>query len=425
MRSEDFERSVLGMVLLDNNQIELVGSQLRANHFVLDSHQEIFSAMAQLRNEGQPIDALTLAHAIGHVERIGGTAYLSDLTNGLYRFSESGLVAYCEAIRRAWKARQLSSLGTDLALEAGLEFAEVDSLIQMTQDRLAAIDCDGVATQASVDELADDVLATWEQEHNLQSSPALEFGIKTLDEAIGGMFPGHQIVVGSRSGVGKTRFLVMATAAVCVTGASAQINLIEPTRDEFIRGLAAFMGECRACVATEPWQATPRERETFHRALASVRKWKLTIYDKASMTLDEIVARGRVAIRKGCRLIGVDYLQRVNIPAQEKGEQVRLRVARASTTLANLVKDTGCTSIVLSQLRRTENMGVPTMQDLRESGQIENDAHTIILLHRDYDAERGIFMNSGAYVVPKRRFGAPANRRAYFEPTTATWEDGR
>ena len=123
-------------------------------------------------------------------------------------------------------------------------------------------------------------------------------------------------------------------------------------------------------------------------------------------------------------MIGTDYLQRINVPLREKGEQERLRIARASTAFANLVKDTGCTSLLLSQLRRIQNGNIPTMSDLRESGQIENDAHLIVLLHRDYDAGRGIFKDTGAYVVPKRRFGSPTNKRALFNRTTATWDDG-
>jgi replicative DNA helicase len=142
------------------------------------------------------------------------------------------------------------------------------------------------------------------------------------------------------------------------------------------------------------------------------------------MTLDQVIARGRAAIHKGCRMIGLDYRQRLEVPVRDKNEQMRLRIARASMALANLVKKTACTSVVLSQLKRTEGMGIPTMQDLRESGQIENDAHLIVLLHRDYDSERGIFKDTGAYVVPKRRFGPPTNKRARFDRFTATWEDG-
>jgi replicative DNA helicase len=238
------------------------------------------------------------------------------------------------------------------------------------------------------------------------------------------MFPGHQVVVGARSGVGKTRFALASTAAVCGCGQMVQMNLLEPTRDEFMRGLACFVAGLRASVASEPWTASRDDRDKFRAAMDVVRKWPLTLYDNANMSLDEVLARGRYAIHRGCRMIGVDYLQRLYVQQAEKGESIRLKVARASMALANLVKDTNCTSLVLSQLKRTDGMGIPTMQDLRESGQIENDAHLIVLLHREYDAEKGIFGNQGAYVVPKRRFGAPCNRRAYFDPSTATWEDG-
>jgi len=189
-----------------------------------------------------------------------------------------------------------------------------------------------------------------------------------------------------------------------------------------MRMLACIFAGLRAKVASEPWIATREEADRFRAAMALVRKWPLTIYDKASMTLDEIVARGRAAIRRGCRMIATDYLQRINVPLRERNEQERIRIARASTALANLVKNTGCTSLLLSQLKRTEG-GIPKMSDLRESSQIENDAHLIVLLHRDYDAERGLFQDTGAYVIPKRRFGSSTNKRAFFNRTTATWED--
>jgi replicative DNA helicase len=410
---------------MNNGGMGLLATLIRPDHFGLESHQQIFRAMLRLHGRNAAIDHATIAAELpGGAESVGGSGYIMELAEGTYRFSESTLQTYCQHIRSAWKARQVAQLGASLEVEAADELASMDSLIAEAQTRLEAIACDGVEPNATADQIADGVLATWEKEHQLTASPAIGFGIETLDEAIGGMFPGHQVVVGARSGVGKTRFLVMATAAVCACGFPAQMNLIEPTRDEFMRGLAVFAAGLRASVATEPWQVTRAERDSFHQSMQQIRKWPLTIYDRASMTLDEIIARGRAAIHRGCRLIGVDYLQRVNIPSLEKGEQIRLKVARASTSIANLVKDTCCTSVVLSQLRRTETMGIPTMQDLRESGQIENDAHTIVLLHREYDSEKGIFLNTGAYVVPKRRFGPPASRRAYFDPTMATWGNG-
>lgn len=420
----DFERGILGCVLWDGKNWPLVESLLRKDHFELDSHQQIFAAFRALSEAGRAIDDATTVEQLGGFERagaVGGMAYIASLSEGMVRLREESIRTYADRIRAAWRARAMARLGEEMSVRAQDEGS--DGLAGI-QDRMDAILSDSDTQDATVGGCADGVLDRWEKEHSLVSSPAITFGIPSLDEACGGMLPGHQVVIGARSGVGKTRFLIGATAAVCGCGQSAQMNLIEPTRDEFMRGLATFVAGLRASVGSEPWSAGREEKDRFYAAMDLVRKWNLTIYDKANMSLDEIVGRGRVAIHKGCRMIGVDYLQRVYIPSQEKGEQIRLKVARASMALANLVKDTGCTSLVLSQLKRTESMGIPSMQDLRETGQIENDAHLILLLHRDYQAEKGIFLDSGAYVIPKRRFGPPANRRARFDYQAATWEDG-
>lgn len=419
----DFEKGLLGVVLLDPKRMALVASLLQQHHFGLDSHQRIFGAMSDLHRSQRSIDTNTLVDLLRGVTGCSA-AYISDLTDGVYSFNEDTIRTYAGKIRDSWKARQVTSVGESLpaaVLESG---EDIGSVIANTQSRLEEIDCDSGEKDATAEGCADAVLEGWEFEHRMTDSPAIGFGIDSLDHAVGGMFPGHQVVVGARSSVGKTRFLTQAAATVCAQGQPVQLNLIEPTREEVMRGLACFAGGLRASIASEPWTATKDEREKFRGAMGIVRKWPLEIYDNASMTLDQVIARGRAAIHRGCRMIGLDYLQRLEVPVRDKNEQVRLRIARASTSLANLVKKTGCTSVVLSQLKRTETMGIPTMQDLRESGQIENDAHLIVLLHRDYDSERGIFKDSGAYVVPKRRFGPPTNQRARFNPDTATWEDG-
>ena len=421
--ANDFERGLLGVVLLDNKRMALVALLLSTHHLGLDAHRRIFAAMLSLHQAQKSIDTHTLADMLRGVEGCSA-AYISDLTNGMYSFNEDTIRTYAGMVRESWKARQVAALSESLGATVQESDRDVEDIIADAQSRLEAISCDSGEKEATAGICADAVLEEWEREHRMSESPAIGYGIESLDLAVGGMFPGHQVVVGARSSVGKTRFLMQATAAMCARGQKVQLNLIEPTHGEIMRGLACFAGGLRASVASEPWTATKEERDRFYAAMAMVRNWPLDIYDGASMTLDQVIARGRAAIHKGCRMIGLDYLQRLEVPVRDKNEQMRLRIARASIALANLVKNTGCTSLVLSQLKRTETMGIPTMQDLRESGQIENDAHLIVLLHRDYDSERGIFKDTGAYVVPKRRFGPPTNKRASFNRVTAIWEDG-
>jgi replicative DNA helicase len=154
---------------------------------------------------------------------------------------------------------------------------------------------------------------------------------------------------------------------------------------------------------------------------------RLRMHDNANLTLDDVLVFGRRAIEKNdCRLIATDYIQRMKITATERDEAIRLRIGRASTGLANLVKNTQCHSLLLSQINSGRKGGVqaiPTMFDFRESAQIENDAHTIILMHREWDEKNGYFSHRGAFFVPKQRFGSPCNLKAWFDPVTASWMD--
>ena len=152
---------------------------------------------------------------------------------------------------------------------------------------------------------------------------------------------------------------------------------------------------------------------------------KLRLHARASMTLDEVVGLGRIGInRHETRLIAVDYIQRLKIRGAERDEPMRQKVARASTALADLVKNPPCHSMLLSQLntgRKSGAAAVPTMFDFRESSQIENDARLIVLLHREYDEDQGHYTGKGAIFVPKHTFGTPCNVAARFDDTTATW----
>ena len=150
----------------------------------------------------------------------------------------------------------------------------------------------------------------------------------------------------------------------------------------------------------------------------------LRMHTKAAMPLDKILALARLGIhRYGTRLIVLDYIQRVQVPSEK---DVRLKIAKASTALADLVKDTQAHSLLLSQItsgRKNGANSIPTMYDFRESSQIENDAHTIILLHRSYDETQGHHTDEGAAFIPKLRYGVPCNVHLRFDSTTASWTD--
>jgi replicative DNA helicase len=130
-----------------------------------------------------------------------------------------------------------------------------------------------------------------------------------------------------------------------------------------------------------------------------------------------------LAIRRhGVKLIGVDYVQIVNAPGRDE----RLRVAAISRGLTRLAKDEQVPVVVLSQLARPDRSNSnrrPTMSDLRESSQLENDAHCIVLAHREWDEEYGKLRSDGELIVAKQRSGETAAFPVNYDRRTLTFAD--
>jgi replicative DNA helicase len=415
MRAAEVEKVILGICLLeDEASQELAFSLLSPACFSLDSHQRIFRVVAAMFADRQPLNLLTLSQELDRnkeLQAVGGSGYLADLTTGIPRHtSDESIRNYCERIKESWRCRELQSLGELLAAEStdGSESAE---MVQTATVRLEQI----VAESGDKDISASaGVLRTWEEftrRRSLQRSPGIPYGIVELDRQTGGMMPGWQTAVGAMPGVGKTTMMGQAILETLRAGHGVDAFLYEPTEYEVHMRILSLITGIEYSLVTCPWKCPKAEADALWQATLWLGGQPLRIHDRAGMTLDEQLGKARLAIhRYDSRLICTDYIQRMKIRASERDEPMRLKVGRASSALADLVKGTKAHSLLLSQLgtgRKSGVNAVPSMFDFRESGQIEADAHTIILLHRPYDDARGSWGDEGCIFVPKHRFGIP------------------
>jgi replicative DNA helicase len=428
----DAERAILGGVLLENDLWRDVIAKLRSSDFALDSHLRIAKAIKRLMDAGNAVDLVTLVEELERrheLQAIGGVSYLVGLTEGLPR--RINLDDYIRIVKDKSVLRQVIGVCSDAITRAADQSDEAMDVAGTVVKAISQI-CDDNAPQERGADIADSILESMDQfnrQRSQKASPGLSFGIGKLDELTGGMMPGFQTAAGAVSGAGKTTFLAQAALATLQAGHAVELFLFEPTKQQITFRLLSLMVGCRYSYVVKPWTCPVDVAESLANAAGEMAEWgsRLRMHDRASMTLDDVLVIGRRGIEKNnCRLIGTDYVQRMKIRQAEKDEPVRLRVGRASTAMADLVKGTQCHSLLLSQIntgRRSGTQATPTMFDFRESSQIENDACTIVLLHRDYDEKEGHFGNTGAIFVPKQRFGSPCNIKAWFDPYTASWLD--
>jgi replicative DNA helicase len=427
----EVEKTVLGACLLENEtDTELVLSLLGAHHFELDSHRRIFRVIAELHATQQPVSIVTVSQELmraKEIDSVGGVVYVSDLTTGIPRRMGEALRNYCERVKEFWRLRQMAILGEEMT-QGALDGSEVaSSIVQRVMTRLEAIVRDADDENADVSASIVGFLDRYYQHRELTHTPGMSYGLPDLDSQTDGMMPGEQTAVGAVSGVGKTAFMAQGIWATLRAGFAVDAFLLEPTKDQITARLISLMTGVRYEAIIKPWKSRRDEADIIARAAGQLAELPFRMFARSGLTLDEVIGQARLGIRKhGTRLICTDYIQRLKICQTERDEPVRLRVGRASTALADLVKNTQTHSMLLSQIttgRKAGASSLPTMFDFRESSQIENDAHTIILLHREYDEQQGHYTNNGAIFVPKQRNGVPCNLKAWFDPVTAAWSD--
>lgn len=427
----NLEKTILGSCLLEEEtDQELIFSLLEPEHFSLESHGRIFKRLKGLHRDGKQVNSVTVLQELirfKELEAIGGAVYLSDLPTGVPRRMGERLREYAERLKEFWRLRQLASLGEEMAAVALEVDAESSCIVQSAAGRLEGIVADAAPEDAGISSSIVGSMDRFATLRSLERSPGMSYGLETLDRETGGMMAGQQTAAGALSGVGKTTFMCQAILAALESGNAVDAFLLEPTKDQVTFRLLSLMCGCRYEAVVRPWVSRPSESESIMRAAGKLAEMPLRLHDRATMTLDQVIGLARVGIhRYGTKLVCLDYIQRLKINAVEGNEPMRLKVARASTALADLVKGTQAHSLLLSQIttgRKSGAMAVPTMFDFRESSQIENDAHTIILLHRQYDEAQGHYTNDGAIFVPKQRFGSPCNIKVRFDPVSAAWDD--
>jgi len=211
----------------------------------------------------------------------------------------------------------------------------------------------------------------------------LRVGIGTIDYATTGIRPGEYWVVGGAPSRGKT----ILGNQIGVTSARAGVPVLifscEMTKEQLVKRMVPIVSGVAAAKVRDFRNGGAADYEAIQKATNEILTWPMWVCDPDGMSAEEMCAIAKLHIRRhGVRLVVVDYLQIVNA----EGKDLRAKVGYSSNALRSLAKTERIGVVALSQLRRPVNEADrPTMFALKESGDIEAHAHTILLLHRPKD----------------------------------------
>jgi replicative DNA helicase len=417
------ERSVLGGILLEGRAYdEAAALSLTSADFALDSHRRIYSRMVELAESSRPIDTITLVEELERhkeLEAIGGVAYVSSVMDGVP--DRPSIKHYVKIVREKAAQRKVIQACT-ASIGAISDGSSSQESIGELSERLLQIQTGSDDAPAErVLKFSDAVFADWERlADGSDDAIGLTTGIGVVDLATTGIRPGETWAIGGRTGDGKTSLALQIAAANCRRGVAVGYFSIEMSKDELLQRLWSHEENIPFGYIRNPRCASSDVRSQVRRAMTAVGMWPLFVAEDGSLSLQKLVAKARLLIRQEkLGLIVVDYVQLISANAPNERE----RITKISGQIRALAKDSGVPILAVSQLNRPTKGNQnerPNKFSMKESGSLENDANTILLIYRPTD-DSGRPTGDDEIIIAKQRHGPVGNETVRFDSRTMTF----
>jgi replicative DNA helicase len=392
------EESVLGSILIDSTCLANVRAIVTPGDFLRDKNKWVFEAMEALE-EG--IDQVTVANQLermGYLEDIGGPAYLSHLVANTPTSVHAKYYAKVVA-ERAYERKVIETADKIAAMAYEAKGDSMDLYVK-AQEMLAKLEPHDKTEIVGPQQHAELMLNMLCRRHNKELD-CVPFGYRDLDDLISGMYGGDFTIVGARPEVGKSQLLLEIALHNAKLGrpvlyVSVEMSLDQIMEREVCMGAGIDMrrlrkGQLSDNLSDNEWgqaQAVVAEASTMPLHFLAGRLNVASIAQKARF------------LKQASRLslVAVDYIQLLGDRYDKRaGDTLRERIGYISGMLKNIARDCDVPVIAASQFSRAVEAREghrPMLADLKESGDLEQDADVVLLLHRpelyEPDKDKGI-----------------------------------
>lgn len=403
------ERSVIGSVLLDSKTLAIAREIIDTNDFFSKCNQVVFDAFCTLEDSGKQITLASVYSLLMNdscFNSSGGITYLQDCTSDLP--SASQIEHYAGLVRANSLRRKLVSFGKQIEIITNNPIEDIDSEICRLGDELLDLSSTSPITPwSSLEEILKSMCDTMMSD---KKDLRIKSGFVDLDAKLSGFRPGSLTIIAARPAMGKTALGVnILQNVVFDQHLPAALFSLEMTKDEVGKRIIS-------CMANIDGNAIRNEElsdDEWGRYLAAFDKYlgaKIYVDDTPALDISILRDRAKRMQRQfGIKMIVVDYLQLMISETKKNNSSREQEVARISRGLKALAKELHIPVIALSQLNRavdTRACKQPVLSDLRESGSIEQDADTVLFIHReDYYNNNAEKTNEAEIIIAKQRSG--------------------
>lgn len=383
LANEELEQGLLGNLLMNEESCEkAIEADIQPEHFFYEHNAAIFEVIQRNLKENKRIEPKLVASSFTHPDTQDYIIQLAQ--NYMGAFNTENYITELDSlyIRREAKekykaaSRQLEKLDVD-----------PEKIISETEHAIFKVSQKNTKSNYSyISQSSYDAMVHIEKCMRGEIPAGVMMGINRLDQILGGAQGGDLRIIAGRPAMGKTGLMLTAALKQAQNGmVPAVFSLEMPTPQLTQRILAQMSG-----ISAESMRKGELMQEDFHRIAASqakLAKLKIVINDKAAITVPEIMVGCRRLKRKGqLDVVYIDYLQLIKASANAQRQGKVQAISEISQELKIMAKELDVPVIALAQLSRAVEHREdkrPMLSDLRESGQIEQDADSVIFAYRD------------------------------------------
>ena len=384
------EQSVIGAMLLSKSAIVEAIESLVPENFYLDKHGKLFNTIKKLYDNDIPVDFTTLTNELkdqGLLSAVGGVEYITEIMQQTP--IASNVTYYINIVLEKSVLRRLIDSATDVAsLVYSNEFS-LEETLDKAESKILEVVKDRKATDFKhMPEVLTNVQTNLEKlAANRGKISGLSTGYIDIDKLTDGFHPGELIILAARPSVGKTALALNIAQNVAINDKkSVIIFTLEMLAEQVVPRMIASVGQIEA-FKLKSGNLENKDWSRVTSAMATLADTNIYIADTTNITVGDIKAKSRrVKVQDpNLALIVIDYLTLINGMSRYSGQRQQ-EVSEISRALKALALELQIPILALAQLSRaleSREDKRPILSDLRESGQIEQDADIVAFLYRD------------------------------------------
>ena len=427
-QSLEAEQAVLGSILIDSRCVTDIIGIVKPEDFYLEQNREIYEAIYTMFNYAQTIDPVTV---LDKMRQMG--VYHDNSRDYILQLMEitptaANAVRYANIVRDMAMLRALAQTGSEIADSVYDQKGTPTEVLELAEKKIYALRKGERGD--SLEHIGTIMYKVFDHLNELSQSdsaiPGLSTGLRDLDSKINGLNKGNLLLIAARPAMGKTSFALNIGLNVAKKyNKTVAFFSLEMSREELAMRLLAsesFVDSQKMATG----KLSEEEWTKLCMASAALSQTDIRVDDNGAITVAEMLAKCRRLENLG--LVIIDYLQLMQGSGNGKASDNRVNVVSdISRTLKVMAKELDVPVICLSQLNRAAESRSdkrPILSDLRESGSIEQDADSVMMLYRDDyynpDTEE---KNVAECIVAKNRHGEIGTVKLQWLPQYTTFAD--